>query len=66
MRLSLVSNAKPKTEMKEGPDSHCLIKCKLHVALGLTHALGSAGCPTFDLMHAKVTGETLENFREDM
>ena len=54
--------------MKEGPDSHCLIKCKLHVALGLTHALGLglAGCRTFELMQAKVTGETLENFREDM
>ena len=51
-RLSLVSNTKLKTEMKEGPDSHCHIKCKLHVALGLTHALGLAGCPTFELMHA--------------
>ena len=52
--------------MKEGPDSHCLIKCKVHVALDLRHTLGLTGCRTFELMHAKVTGETLENFREDM
>ena len=44
-RLYLVSNTKLETEMKEEPDSHCLIKCKLHVALGLTHGLGLSRMP---------------------